>query len=275
MDVPETSAPQPTSTPESVQPVPRSESGGWYDGPKASDATSETPGRDDAAPEHQSAGSQKEPNGSQEQSKRDANGSQKDQPGNLLRDAVEAKSDLKRVFADFKADNFQFDDKGKAAVSAVTKLIDKALDDAKGEKFDHQGFRDQILKHGVEALRDADKRASDNQRKVWGDLNSKWKTETRSAPDIGGPNLERSLGTAKAVIEEYGGNKDQQTELLKHLDNNGMGNFAGFIRLLSNIGQKLNVFEDGMVSPQGAGAPSGRGDRASRWYGNSNNGASG
>jgi hypothetical protein len=241
----------------------RSEAGGWYDGPTAADATSEAPGEDrGAAPDH---------------SEPDSDDATKGGERNLMMDAVDAKQALRRVWSDFQAEGFQFDEGGKKTIDAVTRLIDKALDDAKDDKFDHQSFRDQILQHGVSALRDADKRAGDNQRKVWNDLNSKWQSETRNAPDIGGPRLERSLATAKALIEEYGGSKAQQSELMRHIQNNGMGNYAGFIRLLANIGNKLNVFEDFSVGAPSSPAQSHGGQRGAPgsgragWYTNSTN----
>lgn len=258
----EGSTPTATPAPATETAVPSlSEAHGWYDGPSAADATSESPGEDHGAAPDQ--GGHGEP---------DRDDAGKGDKHDLLMDAVDAKQALRRVWSDFQAEGFKFDDGGKKTIDAVTRLIDKALDDAKSDKFDHQNFRDQILQHGVSALKDADKRAGDNQRKVWNDLNSKWQNETRNAPDIGGPKLERSLATAKALIEEYGGNKAQQSELMRHIQNNGMGNYAGFIRLLANIGNKLNVFEDFSVAAN-PGPPQSRAgqSRASKWYGSSNN----
>lgn len=104
------------------------------------------------------------------------------------------------------------------------------------------------------------------QRKVWDDLNTGWKSDLRNDPELGGNRLNTSLSMAKAVIEEYGGSKEQQAALFKHIDNNGMGNYPEFVRLLHNIGRKLNIFEDSIV-PSNAKAPTmpkGPGQRG--WY---------
>jgi hypothetical protein len=117
----------------------------------------------------------------------------------------------------------------------------------------------------VEAIRQ-------EQRRVWDALNDTWKSELRKDQVLGGNRLETSLSMAKAVIEEYGGSPEQVRELLAHTTNNGMGNYAGFVRLLHNIGQALNIFEDGIVpaNPKPPKPVKGPGQRG--WYNNSNMG---
>lgn len=111
-----------------------------------------------------------------------------------------------------------------------------------------------------------------HQRDVWNGLQTQWINDLRKDPELGGNRIETTLGIAKAVIEEFGGTQEQQAQLLAHTSANGMGNYAGFIRLLSNIGTRLNVIEDGMVpaSPGRASTPQ---TRAARWYGAKGNGA--
>ncbi len=92
------------------------------------------------------------------------------------------------------------------------------------------------------------KELTDHQRKVWDDLNAGWKDKLRKDPELGGNRLNTNLSMAKAVVEMFGGTPDEVRELLIHTDNNGMGNFPGYIRMLVNIGKALNVFEDGIVS---------------------------
>lgn len=257
-------------SPEPTQPVSKSEAAGWYDdGPKASDATSNTPGQDGAAaaaaptPDQGAGPSADDRKGGSPDADKGKSGEQ----SNLLMDGVEAKRALARVYADFKAENFEIDKGGKSAIDAVTKLLDKALDDAKGNgELNHQDLRDTIVKHGVDALKQAHDAAGKNQRDVWNKLNDGWKNESRNDPDIGGPKLDRSLGMAKGLIEEYGGSKEQQKALMAHINNNGMGNYAGFIRLLANIGQKMNVFEDGSVPGNPSQTRSDQ-SRSDRWYG--------
>ena len=83
------------------------------------------------------------------------------------------------------------------------------------------------------------------QADVWSKLNDTWKAETRKEF---GNHVETDLKMAKAVIEEYGGTPEQVRDLMAHMNNNGMGNYAGLLRLLRNIGKQVNIFEDGIVA---------------------------
>ncbi len=114
-------------------------------------------------------------------------------------------------------------------------------------------------------------RESYHQQQIdsWRQLNDQWKEGTRSDPELGGNRVNTTLSIAKAVIEEYGGTKEQQTELLSHVDNNGMGNYVGFVRLLHNIGTALNVLEDKIIAAPSS-SPSAPKSRAERWYGGGN-----
>lgn len=108
--------------------------------------------------------------------------------------------------------------------------------------------------------------ARQEQRRVWDTFNDTNKTQLRSDPELGGNRLETSLSIAKAVVEEYAGGPEQAADLLRHMSNNGMGNYVGMVRMLHNIGQAMNVFEDSLV-PANATAPKpqkGPGNRG--WY---------
>lgn len=108
--------------------------------------------------------------------------------------------------------------------------------------------------------------ATENQRKVWNTLNDTWKTDLRNDPDLGGNRLNTTLSRSKALIEEYGGTPEQVRDLIAHTSNNGMGNYPGFVRLLNNIAEAMNVFEDSMVpaTPTSQKAPKTPGNRG--WY---------
>jgi hypothetical protein len=164
-----------------------------------------------------------------------------------------------RVYQEFKAEGVTLDAKG---VNELNRLIDHSIRD--GQNFDHQSFRDGLIKQHVgEMKRYADEMAK-NQRKVWNELNTGWKNDLRRDPELGGRNLDTSLSRAKAVLEDNLSPADVKA-LLVHADNNGMGNFPPFIRLLNNIGKKLNVFEDSIVSGGRAPAPA-RGSGNRGWY---------
>jgi len=71
-----------------------------------------------------------------------------------------------------------------------------------------------------------------------------WANETRADKEIGGQNLERSLGDARAVLDRFG-----TPAFTKQINESGYGNNAELIRLLSRVGKAMR--EDGFVQAQG------------------------
>lgn len=110
------------------------------------------------------------------------------------------------------------------------------------------------------------KAADQSQRDVWKKLNDAWKADFRKDEKLGGNRSETTLAMAKAVIEEYGGTPDQVRELMAHTTNNGMGNYIGFIRLMTNIGEALNIFEESEI-PANPTPPKIPQNRGQKWYG--------
>jgi hypothetical protein len=109
---------------------------------------------------------------------------------------------------------------------------------------------------------------AEHQRKTWDDLNAGWRDQLRNDPVIGGNRLHTNLSKAKGMLEEHLPPGDYNA-LLRHVDANGMGNFPPFIRLLVNLADRLNVFEDGMVVAPPAPPPRNRREPGQRgWYGN-------
>jgi hypothetical protein len=108
--------------------------------------------------------------------------------------------------------------------------------------------------------------AETHQRDVWNKLNDTWKTDLRKDEKLGGNRIETTLSLAKAVLEEYGGSPEQVQELIAHTSNNGMGNFPGFIRLLANIGEALNVFEESSVGANLNPPKPAKGSGQRGWY---------
>jgi len=109
---------------------------------------------------------------------------------------------------------------------------------------------------------------AEHQRKTWDDLNAGWRDQLRNDPVIGGNRLHTNLSKAKGMLEEHLP-PDDFNALLRHVDANGMGNFPPFIRLLVNLADRLNVFEDGMVVAPPAPPPRNRREPGQRgWYGN-------
>jgi len=131
-----------------------------------------------------------------------------------------------------------------------------------------QGTLDLYLSEMTRAAQEQDK----YQRKVWDNLITGWKSDLRKDPELGGNRLDTSLSMAKAVVEEFL-DPEAAARLFQHTDDNGngMGNFPDFIRLLHNIGRKMNVFEDGIIRSNPSAKPTGKTPGNRGWYDNSLN----
>ncbi len=103
-----------------------------------------------------------------------------------------------------------------------------------------------------------------HQRDVWSKLQDSWKEELRTDPDVGGNRMMTSLGLSKWVIEQLGGTKRQQGELLAQLSYTGMGNNVGLVRLLNNVAE---VLSEGEVVPASPRPAKDSRSRSERWYG--------
>lgn len=110
------------------------------------------------------------------------------------------------------------------------------------------------------------KEASEHQQTVWKQFQQANVDEIRKDPEYGGNRIETSLGRAKWVIEQYGGDAEQQKALLAELSYTGMGNSVRMTRLLNNVAELLS---EGEVVPAAPIAVTVKGDRKTNWYGGS------
>lgn len=72
---------------------------------------------------------------------------------------------------------------------------------------------------------------------------TKWADQTRADQEIGGQNLDRSLGDARAVLDRFG-----TPAFKREITESGYGNNVELIRILSRIGKVMR--EDGFVQAQ-------------------------
>jgi chemotaxis protein histidine kinase CheA len=100
------------------------------------------------------------------------------------------------------------------------------------------------------------------QRDVWGRLNEQRIGELKSDPELGGNRIETTLGNAKYVLEQFGGTKEEQAQLLQIMDAGGVSNYRGFIRFLHNIYERTKAPEP--ITPNPPRGPSGQNQRS--WY---------
>lgn len=104
----------------------------------------------------------------------------------------------------------------------------------------------------VKALADASEAGS----KAWEETQEQWQTETKAAPDIGGPKLLATLATIGKLKEQFGSKELDDVFALT-----GAGNNVHMIRFLAKIGEHLT--EGGPVTSAPVNAEA---DRARKMY---------
>jgi hypothetical protein len=238
-------AAEPTAAPGAPNSPPqipgRAELGGWYDAASNAEMV-----RGEVAPDKGTPTNEAPPSGT-------APAEPGGKPGTML-------SALREYQPFNLPEDFKFDD---GRLKDFTGVLDAA-------DLNHQDRAQRLIDMHTAEMKSVHEQVAKHQRDVWSSLNDGWKRDFRADPELGGHNAERTLGTAKAVIEEYGGSHEQQAELLRHVEHNGMGNYPGFLRLLANIGKALNVYEENPVSGQvrpHVGSSGGRGPGNRGWYG--------
>lgn len=128
-----------------------------------------------------------------------------------------------------------------------------------------QQFLDLHVEEIQRVQQEAVKAAADAQVKSWNTYVDSITHELRNDAELGGNRLETSLSMAKAVVEEFLPGEDG-AKYLSLLTHNGMGNHRLQVKLLQAIGDKLNIFEDGIVpaNPQTPKMQKSPGNRG--WY---------
>jgi hypothetical protein len=113
-------------------------------------------------------------------------------------------------------------------------------------------------------------RMLEGQQAAWTQMRDEWKGKFLADADMGGAHKAATMGRCGAMIEQYGGTAEQQTELRQVFAMTGAGDHPAVIRLINNMGKVLS--EGTPVPAQNSkGAP--QGSRASRRYAGTMNGA--
>ena len=88
-----------------------------------------------------------------------------------------------------------------------------------------------------------------------------WLDQAKADPEFGGDKLAENLAVAKKALDAFG-----SPELVKMLNESGLGNHPEIVRAFYRAGQKIS---SGSFVPSGAGAPQTR-DAAKTLYPNMN-----
>jgi hypothetical protein len=74
---------------------------------------------------------------------------------------------------------------------------------------------------------------------TWTDTRKEWVDQIKADPELGGNRFQTAIGLAKEVIQRFGGDEGQLTELRNVLNLTGAGDHPAVVRTLYRIGMAL------------------------------------
>ena len=90
---------------------------------------------------------------------------------------------------------------------------------------------------------------------AWQTTQEEWRKAVKALPEIGGDNLDRTLGDIAKVVDRYGGKEAREA-----LDLTGAGNHPAVVQLFAKLARDLNEAPPVSGEPP-AGAPKSRAER--------------
>jgi hypothetical protein len=153
---------------------------------------------------------------------------------------------------------------GMTLAQKEVKEFTDILDD---QKISHQERGQKLVDFYVREAQRLATESRNQQRKAWSDFTQGLKDDFKADPELGGNRQDTVLGTAKAVIERFGGSDAQKSDLYAMLDHTGMGNHKGLVRVLNNIYETF-LREPSPVTGQPPAMRNG-GSRQQAFYGDS------
>lgn len=112
---------------------------------------------------------------------------------------------------------------------------DEALSTRFLEALNTADSREALAKSMIEIQSDMLKQADEAAAQAWSDTQDAWKDEVRADKEFGGDNLDRSLATARTLIETYAKDQAEATALKDFFALTGVGNSIHMVRLLNRL----------------------------------------
>lgn len=113
-------------------------------------------------------------------------------------------------------------------------------------------------------------RISEGQQQAWIRARDEWRNKFIADPDIGGARRESTLRNCASMIEQFGGNAEQQAELRQAFGITGMGDHPAMIRFINNMASVLSEGKPVPATSRSSPVPA---SKSQRRYANTLNGA--
>lgn len=129
----------------------------------------------------------------------------------------------------------------KEPMEAFTKL----LGEIEMGKFDHAGMQEagqKLIDLATKSTTDSIERLNDYYVQFHENQKKEWFESFKKDPDMGGSNLDQTVGALREAVEAYGGTAEQISEFRKVMKETGVGNHPAVNRILHNMVQEINKY---------------------------------
>lgn len=152
---------------------------------------------------------------------------------------------------------------GDAEVGEFNKLMGEFQVGQKLDQATMQAFNQKAIEFHLAQVQSAVKAHDDQGQEAWKAMRADWVKEFKSDRQIGGNRMNTTLGAANAMIERFGGSKEQIAALRQVMSTTGAGDNPAVIRLLHNIAKELG---EGRPVPASVPKPPQLASRKTRRY---------
>lgn len=127
----------------------------------------------------------------------------------------------------FKADEAKF--------GTFTKALGEFQVQSKAEAAAVQAFGQKLVDMHVEELKAAGEKYNRDAWDWFKNRNKEWLDEVKADPQLGGTNIDATANAMVRAITLYGGNAEQQKEVITALETSGLQNHKAIVRFISNV----------------------------------------
>ncbi len=123
--------------------------------------------------------------------------------------------------------------------------------DTKAEQAKVQAFGQKLVERHIAEVQAAITRVAENYSKQWEKQTNDWFESFKNDPEIGGNKFETTQNSVLEAVGKYAGNEAQLTEFKGFMNNTGVGNNPGIIRLIHNMNSEIEGLKKKYESEDG------------------------
>lgn len=145
------------------------------------------------------------------------------------------------VYEAFKLPEDVSADSAKDTLDTFSKL----LGEIETGKLDHTGFQDagqKLVDLHIQGVQESVKNLNDYYVTLHEKTGTEWLSAFKADPEIGGANVEKTVGNVREAVEAYAGNEQQKAEFRELMKSTNVGKHPAMIRLLANMDAKIRQY---------------------------------